>query len=737
MAFGNGFFRDIGIDRCRADTDEHREVMHIEAFAGGDIDRGKGAELLAHQMRMHGAGRKDHRNRAARVGYRAVRQHHMLAARADGLFGLVGDAVQRSGKIIRPVDIESTVDGDRLVAEVGDKRVPFRHGQHRRFQKQVITLFRRLVENIAQIAEPRAQRHHMTFAKAVDRRVRHLREILAEEMMQAAIAVGQHRKRRVVTHRADGLLAACRHRLQDQLEVFHGPARHHLAAAHVERWQALGRLGAVLGKKRVHLLRPADPFCPVTLAGQLGLQLVIREHRATLEVDSHHLAGADAAAFDDALFRHHDHAGLGPSDYKAVIRHDIAHRAQAVPVETGNHPVVGIGGNGRRTVPRLHHGIAIGIELCQLAVPVDIDGGRNHHRLHHRQGAPAMAHQLEHRVESGRIRAALADHRLQILNGVAENLGIHPVLVAGHPVLVAANGVDLAIMRQHPERLRQLPGRHGVGRITLVIDGKGRHKALVQQVREKGRDLLGKEHALVDDRTAGHRADVEIADELGGHRLFDAAAHDIELSLGLFLVDVRRHREHDLLDLGAGRHCLVAERLRVHRHLPPAIDHMADRQDFLLDNATAAFLRRKVGAWQENHADSQPAAVIVVTGAGDMLDKEVTRDLDMDAGAVAGHAVGIDRAAVPDRLKRLDRRIDDRAGRLAVARRHKADAAGIMLHLRAIDPGIGQARLVAGAAGQISGFVKNLLLAHGHYPRNRRNGFRRRLPPRAALRSAP
>ena len=309
--------------------------------------------------------------------------------------------------------------------------------------------------------------------------------------------------------------------------------------------------------------------------------------------------------------------------------------------------------------------------------------------------------------------------------------------MAGHPVLVAANGVDLAIMRQHPERLRQLPCRHGVGRITLVIDRKGRHKALVQQVREKGRDLLGKEHALVDDRTAGHRADVEIADQLGGHRLFDAAAHDIELSLGLFLVDVRRHREHDLLDLGAGRHCLVAERLRVHRHLPPAIDHMPDRQDFLLDNAAAAFLRRQVGAWQEDHADSQPAAVIVVTGAGDMLDKEVARDLDMDAGTVAGHAVGIDRAAVPDRLKRLDRRIDDRAGRLAVARRHKADAAGIMLHLRAIDPGIGQARLVAGAAGQISGFVKNLLLAHGHYPRNRRNGFRCRLPPRAALRSAP
>ena len=270
-----------------------------------------------------------------------------------------------------------------------------------------------------------------------------------------------------------------------------------------------------------------------------------------------------------------------------------------------------------------------------------------------------------------------------------------------------------------------------------MIDGKGRHKALVQQVREESRDLLGEEHTLVNDRTAGHRADVEIADQLGGDRLFNATAHDIELALGLFLVDIRRHREHNLFDLGTCGIRLVAKCVRVHRHLPPAIDHMTNRKNLLLDNATAAFLCGKVGAWQEDHADSQSAAIIVVTCTGDMLDKEVTRNLDMDAGTIAGHAVGIDSATVPDRLKRLDRRINDRTGRLAVACGHKADTAGIVLHLRAIDPGICQARLVTGAAGQIFGFVKNLVLAHGHYPRNRRNRFRRRLLPRAAHHSAP
>ena len=37
----------------------------------------------------------------------------------------------------------------------------------------------------------------------------------------------------------------------------------------------------------------------------------------------------------------------------------------------------------------------------------------------------------------------------------------------------------------------------------------------------------------------------------------------------------------------------------------------------------------------------------------DMLAEEILRDLDVDAGAVAGLAVGVDGAAVPDGLQRV------------------------------------------------------------------------------------
>ena len=56
----------------------------------------------------------------------------------------------------------------------------------------------------------------------------------------------------------------------------------------------------------------------------------------------------------------------------------------------------------------------------------------------------------------------------------------------------------------------------------------------------------------------------------------------------------------------------------------------------------------------------------------------------MDAGAVAGLAVGIDRAAVPHRLQRVDAGLHHVAARLAVERGDQADAAGIVLLRRVV-----------------------------------------------------
>src|SRR4051794_13400061 len=78
--------------------------------------------------------------------------------------------------------------------------------------------------------------------------------------------------------------------------------------------------------------------------------------------------------------------------------------------------------------------------------------------------------------------------------------------------------------------------------------------------------------------------------------------------------------------------------------------------------------------------------------------EEFLRDLDMQPGAVAGLAVGVDRAAMPDRFQGADRRLDDGAARRAVDRGDEADAAGVML-LGGIVEAVGCETLCFGAIG--------------------------------------
>ena len=105
---------------------------------------------------------------------------------------------------------------------------------------------------------------------------------------------------------------------------------------------------------------------------------------------------------------------------------------------------------------------------------------------------------------------------------------------------------------------------------------------------------------------------------------------------------------------------------------------MAEAQDLGLDDGAAALLCAEVGTRQEHHADRNPPDLReLAAGVADIFLEEVLRNLDVDARAIAGLAVGIDRAAVPHRLQRIDAGRDHVAASLAVQRDHEPDAAGI------------------------------------------------------------
>ena len=156
--------------------------------------------------------------------------------------------------------------------------------------------------------------------------------------------------------------------------------------------------------------------------------------------------------------------------------------------------------------------------------------------------------------------------------------------------------------------------------------------------------------------------------------------------------------DHDLLDLGPRGVGLLADHRDVDRHLAPAVDRVAEAQDLGLDDGAAALLRAEIGARQEDHADRDAADLRgLAARIAHVVAEEVLRDLDMDAGAVAGLAVGIDRAAMPDRLQRIDAGHHHVAPRLAVERHDEADAAGVDLLGGIVAVGGGE----AGDAGTI------------------------------------
>ena len=219
-----------------------------------------------------------------------------------------------------------------------------------------------------------------------------------------------------------------------------------------------------------------------------------------------------------------------------------------------------------------------------------------------------------------------------------------------------------------------------------MIDREAADEARIGDIGIEVDQVLGEEHALVDDRAAGERADVELADLGFDDRVLDATADDVEVALEDFVGAAKRVADDDLLDLGTGRVGLFADHGRVDRDLTPAIDGIAEFEDLGLDDLPAAFLGGVIGLGQEDLAHRDAAALGGVAETRDLVSEELLRDLEMDAGTVAGLAVGIDRAAMPDRLECGNAGFYDLAPRRAINRGDETDAARIVFVRRVVDP---------------------------------------------------
>ena len=78
-----------------------------------------------------------------------------------------------------------------------------------------------------------------------------------------------------------------------------------------------------------------------------------------------------------------------------------------------------------------------------------------------------------------------------------------------HPVEVAAQRVDFAVMGDHAERVRQIPGGEGVGRESLMHQRQSRHHPFVIEVPIIDTHLIGQQHAFVDQGARRKGRDVK------------------------------------------------------------------------------------------------------------------------------------------------------------------------------------------------------------------------------------
>ena len=332
VAVSNALLRQIGVHRRGADADQHGEVVRVHALRAAHVQAGEGAQGLADQMRVHGASGQDHWDRRAFGSLRLVRQDHVGAAGAHALLGLAPDALKRCAQLgLAMAHGEGAVHPAGGGAHGGSHRLELGVGQHGAVQLQQVALAAVLIQDVAQVAQPGLQRHHPRLPQGVDGRVGDLAEPLAEVVVQAAVALGQHGDRRVVTHAADGLGAVLHHRVQDHLQLFQRGAHGQLAAAQLGR-VVHDRLRRIGFDDAVKLSDAPGPGAEVLPGGQHVLQLAIEVEPGFVQIDADALARPNPALGHDLGFRELHHARLGPHDQQVVGRHSVAQGAQAVAV---------------------------------------------------------------------------------------------------------------------------------------------------------------------------------------------------------------------------------------------------------------------------------------------------------------------------------------------------------------------------------------------------------------------
>ena len=678
---GNGVVGQIGVDGAGTVAQQGGKVVHLVGL-GTLKDEGHGRALLgADEVLGHGRNGQQAGDGNMVLVNVAVREDDDVGTVLVGAVHLQEDAVDglfQAGVLI-------VIDGHRGGLEAGHVHVldleQIGAGQDGVLHLEHLAVLGLVLQQVAVGTHIDAGGGDHLLTDGIDGRVGDLCEPLLEVVEQRGVLVAQDSQRGVGAH-GSGRLGTGPGHGQDQLLDF-------LVFVAKDLLQAGQLLAGVAGDLDVGDLQvlqpdqiPVDPLAVGLAAGVVFLQLLVIHDLALDGIHQQHFAGAQAVFHQNVVRGAGQHAHLRGQDHPAVLGDIVAAGAQTVAVQHRAHHVAVGEEDGGGAVPGLQHGGVILVEIALFLADVLVvlpglgDGD------HHRQGQVHAVHhhELQRVVQHGGVRAGGVDDGQDLVHVVLQDGALDALLTGQHGIGVALDGVDLAVVQDEAVGVCAHPAGVGVGGEAAVHHADGGLVVGVLQVGVEQAQIVHQEHALVDDGAAGQAGHIGAVAGLLEH-----PADDVEPAVKInALAHTGRLFDEALPDGGHTVPGLLAHGIGVYRHPAPC----QKLKPLLAGNQLKqlhGLCPQVLVLGEEEHADT----VFPLVAQADVqlvghLGEELVADLQHDAHAVAGLALGILTGAVLQTLHDAQGIADRLMALAALDVHHSADAAGIVLELRVI-----------------------------------------------------
>ena len=328
-----------------------------------------------------------------------------------------------------------------------------------------MAVLRTLRQQVSVLAHINGGSRNDLLADRIDRRIGHLCEQLLKVIEQRLIFLGQNRDGCVDSHCTNLLRTGQRHGADLVSVILVGIAESLLKSG---KFFLLNGRNLLIGDLDV-CQRPqiaVQPFA-VRLSACIDiLQFLIQNHFPLLCVYQKHLSGMESLLSKDMCLIQLQNSNLGSQNQSSVIHQNISGGTQSVAVQNRPHHISVREHNGCRTIPRLHHGSIILVEISLFLRDgiVVLPGLRNQNH-----GCKCRIHSSHDQkfqciIQHCRIRTGKRDDRKnlrQIL--LCKASGLQCLFSCQHLIHIALDSVDLTVVHHKTVGMCTHPAGVGVG----------------------------------------------------------------------------------------------------------------------------------------------------------------------------------------------------------------------------------------------------------------------------------